>query len=214
MTRNNSNRIPVPELAASFPGLTLSQLRLLGYCAYRGGFPPNPWTITLYDGHFKLAKGRTERDRNALTEAGLLKDGQVLPRDYFRIATAIIRHFPEWIPAYSECARYRSDTTAWLWEMARVLAPENLFAARELRFPSKGVFTDYFLSVLFNDGYAPFLHLFPPKEAEVLLEDLNEGYTREYIRVKLLRNEASPGSILKGRITGRMPDGRMEFRTN
>ena len=169
MTRNNSNRIPVPELAASFPGLTLSQLRLLGYCAYRGGFPPNPWTITLYDGHFKLAKGRTERDRNALTEAGLLKDGQVLPRDYFRIATAIIRHFPEWIPAYSECARYRSDTTAWLWEMARVLAPENLFAARELRFPSKGVFTDYFLSVLFNDGYAPFLHLFPPKEAEVLL---------------------------------------------
>ncbi len=52
------------------------------------------------------------------------------------------------------------------------------------------------------------------KEAEVLFEDFNEGYTREYIRVRLSGNEVSPGTIIKGRITGRMPDGRMEFLAN
>ena len=52
------------------------------------------------------------------------------------------------------------------------------------------------------------------KEAEVLFEDCNQGYTREYIRVRLSGNEVSPGTIIKGRIAGRMPDGRMEFLTD
>ena len=69
------------EVAEAFPGLTPGQFRLLGYCAYRGGFPLNPWTVTLYDGRFEIPKGRTEADRKALEQKGLLVGGEILLRD-------------------------------------------------------------------------------------------------------------------------------------
>ncbi len=49
------------------------------------------------------------------------------------------------------------------------------------------------------------------REAEVLFEDGNEGYTREYIRVKCPEGEIKSGEIHRGIITGRDVDGTPVF---
>ncbi|MCR5626245.1 MAG: tRNA (N(6)-L-threonylcarbamoyladenosine(37)-C(2))-methylthiotransferase MtaB [Lachnospiraceae bacterium] len=48
---------------------------------------------------------------------------------------------------------------------------------------------------------------------EVLIEDNNEGYTREYVRVRAL-GDFAPGTILTGHITARINDDIMEFTPN
>ena len=159
-----------PEVAEAFPGLTPGQFRLLGYCAYRGGFPLNPWTVTLYDGRFEIPKGRTEADRKALEQKGLLVGGEILPRDYFRIVVPVVKHFPEWARAYGDFSRFRSETSAYLWAVAECIAAGNLSQARKLRFPAKEGIWQYFIDLLFADGYGDkVLSILPQKEAEQLL---------------------------------------------
>ena len=158
------------EVAEAFPGLTPGQFRLLGYCAYRGGFPLNPWTVTLYDGRFEIPKGRTEADRKALEQKGLLVGGEILPRDYFRIVVPVVKHFPEWARAYGDFSRFRSETSAYLWAVAECIAAGNLSQARKLRFPAKEGIWQYFIDLLFADGYGDkVLSILPQKEAEQLL---------------------------------------------
>ncbi len=45
------------------------------------------------------------------------------------------------------------------------------------------------------------------KEAEVLIEDGNEGYTKEYIRVKAPGGPIAPGTIINGILCGRQKEG-------
>ena len=90
------NPIPVPEIAEAFPDLNEREFRLLGFCAYYGFYTPNPWTVTMYDGKFSLAKGRSEKDRKTLNEKGYLQESSVRPGDYFRIAVPLIRNYPDW----------------------------------------------------------------------------------------------------------------------
>ncbi|MCR4589318.1 MAG: tRNA (N(6)-L-threonylcarbamoyladenosine(37)-C(2))-methylthiotransferase MtaB [Lachnospiraceae bacterium] len=52
------------------------------------------------------------------------------------------------------------------------------------------------------------------REAEVLFEEENSGYTREYIRVKYLGDTVEPGTILKGRISGRDKEKILCFAGN
>ncbi len=52
------------------------------------------------------------------------------------------------------------------------------------------------------------------KETEVLFEEENTGYTREYVRVKDTGEEIKPGTILKGRISSRISGEIMEFIRN
>ncbi|MCR4907867.1 MAG: tRNA (N(6)-L-threonylcarbamoyladenosine(37)-C(2))-methylthiotransferase MtaB [Lachnospiraceae bacterium] len=49
------------------------------------------------------------------------------------------------------------------------------------------------------------------KDAEVLFEENNEGYTKEYIRVRCMNPDAVNGSILYGTITGRENNRLMSF---
>ena len=169
MTRKN-DPIPIPEVASAFPDLTLSQLRLLGYCAYRGGYPPNPWTITLYDGHFEIPKGWTEADRLELEKKGYLVDGEIPPKDHLRIAVAVTRHFPEWGRAYGDFSRFRSETFSYLWSVAECIAAGHLPQAKKLRFPAKEGVWKYFTGWLFQDGQGDeILSILPPKDAEQAL---------------------------------------------
>ncbi len=48
------------------------------------------------------------------------------------------------------------------------------------------------------------------RTVEVLIEDNNEGYTREYVRVRSVSDLPS-GTIVRGRITGRIDADTMEF---
>ena len=50
------------------------------------------------------------------------------------------------------------------------------------------------------------------KEAEVLFEEGNEGYTREYIRVKKTGEPVSPGTICRGTLISHGTDEGLEFR--
>ena len=169
MSKKNAP-IPVPEVASAFPELTLDQFRLLGYCAFRGGYPPNPWTMTLYDGHFDLPKGRTEADKKVLEEKGLLVDGEILPRDYFRIAVPVARLFPEWARAYGEFSRFRSETFDYLWSVAECLAKGFLPRPGQFRYPAKEGAWKYFSGLLFSADYGDgVLSILPPKDAEQLL---------------------------------------------
>ncbi len=52
------------------------------------------------------------------------------------------------------------------------------------------------------------------KEAEILIEDGNEGYTREYIRAGVKGDPIPSGTVLKGMLTGRDEKGRLEFRAD
>ena len=131
------NQITVPEIADAFPALTESQFRLLGFCAYNGVYPPNPWTLNCYESHFEIPAYRTPKDRDVLTENGLLTDGHVAPSEYFRITIPLIRHFPEWASAFEELGKYRSDRLVYLWKVAKSLAANDLRAARNLRYPKK-----------------------------------------------------------------------------
>lgn len=168
MPSKNELLLP-PEVAEAFPGLTPGQFRLLGYCAYRGGYPLNPWTVTLYDGHFEIPKNRTEADRKVLEQKGLLVGGETLPRNYFRIVVPIMKHFPEWARAYGEFSRFRSETSAYLWAVAECIVSGNLSQARKLRFPAKEGVWQYFLDLPFAEGYgAKVLSILPQKEAEQL----------------------------------------------
>ena len=169
MPSKNELLLP-PEVAEAFPDLTLGQFRLLGYCAYRGGYPLNPWTVTLYDGHFDIPKNRTEADRKVLEQKGLLVGGEILPRDYFRIVVPVMKHFPEWARAYGEFSRFRSETSAYLWAVAECIAAGNLSQARKLRFPAKDGVWQYFIDLLYADGYGDkVLSILPQKETEQFL---------------------------------------------
>ena len=169
MTKKN-DPIPVPEVASAFPDLTLGQFRLLGYCAYRGGYPPNPWTITLYDGCFGVPKGRTEEDRQELEKKGYLVNGEIPPKDHLRIAVAVVRHFPEWARAYGDFSRFRSETFSYLWSVAECIASGRLSQAKKLRFPAKEGVWKYFTEWLFqNGGGDEILSILPPQDAEKAL---------------------------------------------
>ena len=169
MTKTTEN-LPVPEGAAAFPDLTPGQFRLLGYCAFRGGYPPNPWTMTLYDGHFQIPKGRTEADRKVLEREGLLVDGEIPPRDYFRIAVPIVREHPEWARAYGDFSRFRSETFAYLWSVAECLAAGSLSRASKVRYPAKEGIWRFFTGLLFTPEYGDeILSILPQRDAEQLL---------------------------------------------
>ncbi|SFK76715.1 threonylcarbamoyladenosine tRNA methylthiotransferase MtaB [Lachnospiraceae bacterium KH1T2] len=56
-----------------------------------------------------------------------------------------------------------------------------------------------------------FADSFVGRDVEVLFEENNEGYTKEYVRVKAVDKEYATGTIVKGRITGRLNDDIMIF---
>lgn len=184
---NTKNQIAIPEIAAEFPVLTASQYRLLGFCAYNGTYPPNPWTVTLYDGQFNIPNHRTEKDCAALKEAGLLKDNHVLPADYFRITIPLIRHFPEWVSVFEEFGKYRSDKLVYLWKMAKCFAKNDMRAASSLRYPHSDDPWEYFESLLFNPEYGEILSLLPRKSIEMLLASaLENAYDAETLNTATL----------------------------
>ena len=146
----------------------------MGFCAYNGTYPPNPWTVTLYDGQFNIPKYRTEKDCAALKDAGLLKNGRVLPADYFRITIPLIRHFPDWVSVFEEFGRYRSDKQVYLWKMAKCLANQDMRAAGALRYPKSDDVWEYFASLLFNPEYGQVFSILPGKSMENLLSSALE----------------------------------------
>ena len=199
------NLITVPEIADAFPALTESQFRLLGFCAYNGVYPPNPWTLNFYDAHFDIPNYRTAKDRDVLTENGLLTEGHVAPSDYFRITIPLIRHFPEWVSVFEEIGKYRSDRLVYLWKVAKSLAANDLRAARNLRCPKKDDVWEYFEGFLFHPEYAQMIPLLPENSIKKLLESglerafdaetLDEG-TLDGIREKARAWLGRPDSVL------------------
>lgn len=182
------NPIPVPEIAEAFPDLNEREFRLLGFCAYYGSYPPNPWTATMYDGKFSLAKGRSEKDRKTLNEKGYLQESSVRPGDYFRIAVPLIRNYPDWGPVFESVTRYRSDEKAFLWEAAKCLAGGRPGDISRLRYPSGGNTWMYFLPVIKGGGDGEtILGALPKGQAERLLESiLLEALKDETITEKLI----------------------------
>lgn len=181
------NQIEIPEIAAEFPGLTASQYRLLGFCAYNGTYPQKPWTATLYDGQFSISKQRTEKDYAALKDAGLLTDNHIRSADYFRITIPLIRHFPEWVSSFEELGKYRSDKMVYLWKMAKCFATNDIKEASSLRYPNNDDTWKYFESLLFNPEYGEILSLLPRKSIEMLLASaLEKAYDAETLTNAML----------------------------
>ena len=181
------NQISIPEIVSAFPGLTESQYRLLGFCAYHGSYLSNSWKVTQYDARFNIPKHRTEMDCAALKETGLLKDDHVLPADYFRITIPLIRHFPEWESVFEEFGRYRSDKLVYLWKMAKCFANNDMKAASSLRYPHCDDPWEYFESLLFNPEYGEILSLLPRKSVEMLLASaLENAYDAETLNTATL----------------------------
>lgn len=58
---------------------------------------------------------------------------------------------------------------------------------------------------------ASYADSFIGKDVEVLFEEGSTGYTKEYVRVKSLDKSYENGTIVKGRITGRIDNELMEF---
>lgn len=183
------NTIPVPEVAAAFPGLNLQQFRLLGFCAFYGSYPSSPWTITMYEGKFGLPKNRTAKERQDLEQAGYLHGNAVRPTDYFRIVIPLILHYPEWMPVFEEIGRYRSDENIYLWKVAKCLADGNLRNAARLRFPAKGyTIWSYFMPVaLEGDDRENILSILPQDTATLVLE----GILQESMEAETLTDELS-----------------------
>ncbi|MCR5525812.1 MAG: MiaB/RimO family radical SAM methylthiotransferase [Lachnospiraceae bacterium] len=67
------------------------------------------------------------------------------------------------------------------------------------------------LLALNNENKRKFADSFIGREVEVLFEENNEGYTKEYVRVKAADKEYATGTIVKGHITGRLNDDIMSF---
>lgn len=163
--------ISVPEIVRAFPLLNEREFRLLGFCAFYGSYPPNPWTVTMYDAKFGLPKNRSDKDRKTLRERGFLGESSVSPADYFRIVVPLIRHFPDWVTAFEEVGKYRSDETAFLWKVAKCLAAGDTGAARNLPYPkSTGIWK--FFTPLVKDGDEEVLGILPQPEAAKILENL------------------------------------------
>lgn len=57
-----------------------------------------------------------------------------------------------------------------------------------------------------------FEDLYVGRNVEVLFEEENEGYTKEYIRVKCMEGGMDPGTVCEGVITGRSPEGILIFK--
>lgn len=168
------NTLPVPEVAAAFPGLNLQQFRLLGFCAFYGSYPPSPWTVTMYEGKFGLPKNRTAKERQDLEQAGYLHGNAVRPADYFRIVIPLILHYPEWMPVFEEIGRYRSDEKIYLWKVAKCLADGNMTGAMRLPYPEKNQEAwKYFQPlVLKGDENVNVLSILPQRHAALTLENI------------------------------------------
>ncbi len=80
-------------------------------------------------------------------------------------------------------------------QLSRAEKHDRLLVLKDLNDINKAAFQDIFL-----DG----------RTVEVLIEEENSGYTREYVRVRSV-TPLSSGSIVKGRITGRIDSETMEF---
>ena len=167
-----TDKIQIPEVASMFPQLTLSQLRLLGYCAFRGSYPANSWTITLYEGAFDLPKGKTARDRSVLEEKGYLKGGEVPPGNYFDAAVCVHRHFPEWIPQYEKAGRVRPDKFIFLWKLAGHIAAGDLSSVSDLSYPRNCETWRYLSGIILSEGNSEILSLLPSSDAGQLLRSV------------------------------------------
>ena len=168
--------------------MTEDQYRLLGFCAFNGSYPINSWTATLYDGKFGIPKHRTEKDGVALRNAGLLKDNEVLPADYFRITIPLIRHFPQWVSIFEDIVRYRFDKPVYLWDMAKRLAGNDIRSESSPKYPgSDEDIWKYFESLLFKPEYGDILSLLPGKDIEKLLAySLENAYEAERLDSAML----------------------------
>ena len=177
------NTISVPEIAGAFPDLNEREFRLLGFCAFYGAYPSNPWTVTKYDGKYDLAKNRSDKDRKALIEKGYLSDGAaVSPADYFRIAVPFIRHYPDWVRDFEEIARYRPDEKIYLWAAAKGIAEGKPAALSGLRYPAQSTDAWKYFQSLVAGGDDTILEFLPQAEATRILENiLHEALIAETI---------------------------------
>ncbi len=184
----NTNKIPIPELARQFPGLTLAQYRLLCFCACYGAEPElSIWWPDFYDSKFGIRKGRTKKDREELYANGyLVRNNNPVPaRNYFSITLGQIKHYPEWNLIFEELSRYSKDHNRYLWQMSKCLALKDWEKAAELKYPVSVInLWRYFKPIALLPEYENVLPLIPIKDRQEMLRSIiDSGFKNESLTI-------------------------------
>ena len=157
-----------PEIEALYPGITLSQYRLLCFIAYHSGY--SPWTVTVYDGMFRVAKNRTEKDYTGIQKAGWLDNDNAVPAEmYFDTVLPMMREFPDWVNGFDNFKYYRTDTDVYLWKVARCISAGDIGYAAGIPYPATG------------DGWKRFVPLVLRQDGEKVMSLLPECDRRKVV---------------------------------
>ena len=170
MSKKSTIKLP-PGIDALYPGITLSQYRLLCFIAFNGEYPSNSWTVTVYEGMFSLPSGRAEKDRAALREAGWIDSGnRISPERYFATLLPMIIYFPDWADRFDGYKYFRSDANVYLWKTAQCIAERDFDTAANFSYPPKDKVWKHFVPLLFDDKYGQAVSILPEKYRRKVLE--------------------------------------------
>ena len=186
MKKAGSNRIP-KDVSDAFPGLTLEQFRMLGFCAYYGSFSMNDWRSREFMDSFSVPLAQYAADKEALVSRGLLVGGEVRPADYFRITIPIFRLFPAWPPVFERLGTYPTESQKYLWKMSRLLAAGDVRGAISLRYPPRDDAWRFLEGLLFRPEYESIVSAMPSRSLEKLLDSvLKDAFDMETLDEKML----------------------------
>ena len=163
------------EIAGQFPGLTLSQYRLLCYSAFRGEYPTKNWTREKYEETFHVKNGKTSSDKGALVAAGWIVGDSVVPEYYFEIIISMLRNFPEWEIPFKALGRFRNDKELYLWKVATCLSSGDLEAAKWTPYPKGQGLWRYFARIVLHPEHGKAITFIPEEEQRELLENILES---------------------------------------
>ena len=163
------------EIAGLFPGLTLSQYRLLCYSAFRGEYPTTNWTRDKYDEIFQVKKGKTPSDKGTLVAAGWLEGDKVVPEYYFEILISMLRNFPEWEAPFKALGRFRNDRELFLWKVAMCLSAGDLEAAKWTPCPKEPGLWRYFSRIVLHPEHGKAITFLPQDVQHELLGNILES---------------------------------------
>ena len=187
MSKKSNIKVP-PGIEEIYPGITLSQYRLLCFIAFNGEYPSNSWTVTVYEGMFSLPSGRAEKDRLALREAGWIDSGnRIAPERYFATVIPMIKYYPDWTATFNGYRYFRSDENAYLWKVAQYIVGRDCESAAGLPYPPRGDVWKPFVPLLFDAQYGRFVSILPEKcRRKVLERSLEEALENDSLNEELL----------------------------
>ena len=170
MPKKPSIQIP-SEIEKLYPGITVSQYRLLCFVAYYGQYPSNYWKMTIYDENFNIPKNRTDKDRIVLKQNGWIDSNDSIPAQrYFDTILPMMRNFPEWVEIFEKFSHFRDDKDSYLWKTARCLAADDLYTAGRFPYPRNKNVWKYLSPLAYREEYAPVMSLMPGDERKSIIE--------------------------------------------